>query len=248
MTFNIYLILFILSLWQFSFFIFISSLWCFSFLCCIATGYIYFSHCSYILLILCFTPQPFTILCNIWGVYTFSYIINYLTNWDPFSLLIVFSNNLPLCDFLNSSMATCHQYLGQHRGKYYDNLKFIVWDCEVKDGVTGAVALQPDLVGGKRLQNKDLTKATGLYWQPPNLINYQLLIPVKVKGSWPELICQAGTYACCVTTFRFTLLLLLPFNFCLCNFLDFRTWVVLSMTHFPIFQLMSSALTHLNYY
>ena len=105
---------------------------------------------------------------------------------------------LPLCDFLNNCMAACHQSLGQRKGKYYDDLKFIIWDCEVKDGVAGAAALKPDLVGGKGLQDKDLTRASGLYWRPPNPNNAELLIPVEVKASWPELVRQAGTYARCL--------------------------------------------------
>ena len=78
------------------------------------------------------------------------------------------------------------------------NPSTIVCDCEVKDGVAGAAAFKPDLVGWKGLQDKDLTKATGLYWRPPNLNNSQLLTPVEVKRSWPELVRQAGTYACCL--------------------------------------------------
>ena len=105
---------------------------------------------------------------------------------------------LPLCEFLNSCVVSCHQFLGQRKGKYYDDLKFIVWDCEVKDNVAGAAALKPDLIGGKGLQDRDLTKARGLYWRPPNPTNHQLLIPVEVKGSWPELVRQAGTYARCL--------------------------------------------------
>ena len=105
---------------------------------------------------------------------------------------------LPLCDFLNNCVAVGHQSLDQPKGKYYDDLKFIVWDCEVKDGIAGAAALKPDLVGGKGLQEKDTTKATGLYWRPPNPINHQLQIPVEVKGGWAELVRQAGTYARCL--------------------------------------------------
>ena len=105
---------------------------------------------------------------------------------------------LPLFNFLNDCVAACHQSLGQLKGEYYDDLKFIVWDCEVKDGVAGAAALKPDLVGGKGLQDKDLTRASGLYWRPSNPNNSQLLILVEVKASWPELVRQAGTYARCL--------------------------------------------------
>jgi hypothetical protein len=53
---------------------------------------------------------------------------------------------LPLCNFLNNCVVACHQSLGQLKGEYYDDLKFIVWDCEVKDGIAGAAALKPDFV------------------------------------------------------------------------------------------------------
>ena len=59
----------------------------------------------------------------------------------------------------------------------------------MKDGVAGAAALKPDLVGGKGLQEK----AAGLYWWPPNLNNSELLIPVEFKANWPELVRQAAS-------------------------------------------------------
>ena len=49
---------------------------------------------------------------------------------------------LPLCDLLNNCAATCQQSPGQRKGVYYDDLKFIVWDYEVKDGGAGAAALK----------------------------------------------------------------------------------------------------------
>ena len=48
----------------------------------------------------------------------------------------------------------------------------------MKDGVAGAAALKPDIAGVKGLQDGDTIKAAGLYWRPPNLDAYKLLIPV----------------------------------------------------------------------
>ena len=103
----------------------------------------------------------------------------------------------PLRDFLNECVAVCQKSLGKEK-KYYDDLKFVVWDCEMKDGVAGAAALKPDIAGVKGLQDRDTIKAAGLYWRPPKLSDYGLLIPVEVKSGWPDLVRQAGTYARCL--------------------------------------------------
>ena len=105
----------------------------------------------------------------------------------------------PLCVFLNSCVQACGQVLGDTRGKLYRDLKFIVWDHPMADGIAGASPLKPDLGAGKGLPKRDTIKTGGgLYWRPPESSNYQLLIPVEVKGNWAELVCQAGTYARCL--------------------------------------------------
>jgi hypothetical protein len=68
----------------------------------------------------------------------------------------------PLCEFLNACLDACRQALGEEK-IYYGDLKFFVYDKPMKDKVTGANGLKPDITGTTNPTAKDIE----LWWKPP---------------------------------------------------------------------------------
>ena len=65
------------------------------------------------------------------------------------------------------------------------DLKFIVWDCEVKDSdVAGAAALKPELVGGKGLQVKDQDYIGGHQIQTIASHLCEMILPVVTSNKF----------------------------------------------------------------
>jgi len=105
-----------------------------------------------------------------------------------------------LATFLNNCVDACHDALGSNsaaaRGsppRFYDRLKFIVYDKITVDGVDGAAQVKPDLVGGL-----DLVPDERVAWSPQNPLIKQVLLPVEVKSDWAPMVNQAATYARCL--------------------------------------------------
>ena len=105
----------------------------------------------------------------------------------------------PLCRLLNNCVEACHKALGDSKGEYYRNLKFVKWDNLTQDGYSDGPYIKPNLAGGINLPERDEIKADGgLYWRRPGSNGHELLIPVEVKKGWNDLVRQAGTYARCL--------------------------------------------------
>jgi hypothetical protein len=87
-------------------------------------------------------------------------------------------------------------------GAFYNKLRFFVYDRATGDGVAGAPALQPDLVGLRDSIAVDegtlkIKRATKLFWSSPEG-KVTIDIPVEVKNTWRDLVRQAATYARCL--------------------------------------------------
>ena len=107
----------------------------------------------------------------------------------------------PLCKLLNNCVEACHKALGDSKGEYYRDLKFVHWDTPTEDVCCGDHCVKPGLAGGIDLPGREKIKADGgLYWRRPGLHEHELLLPVVVKAGWKDLVCQAGTYAQCLFT------------------------------------------------
>lgn len=106
---------------------------------------------------------------------------------------------IPLAEFLNNCIDTCHGVLDKrprsvNRGsRFYDRLKFIVYDKPTLDGIEGESPVEPSLVGGL-----DLAPDERVVWSPQKTTTNQVLIPVGVKGDWSPMVTQAATYARCL--------------------------------------------------
>jgi len=104
----------------------------------------------------------------------------------------------PLAVFLNNCVDVCHGALDSHGStkrdhRWYNRLKFIVYDRPTEDGVDGASAVRPDLVGGL-----DLVLGERVAWSPQDSLTKQALLPVEVKENWALMVAQAATYARCL--------------------------------------------------
>ena len=105
----------------------------------------------------------------------------------------------PLEIFLNNCIDACHCALRPSKSagkdpRFYDRLKFIVYDKPTVDGVDGAAPVRPDLVGGLDLKSGDCVA-----WRSSkDAAEKQLLLPVEVKVDWAPMISQAATYARCL--------------------------------------------------
>ena len=105
----------------------------------------------------------------------------------------------PLEKFLNDCAEVCHSVLdgiggAASRGeRWYDTLKFIVYDKITEDGVDGSSPVKPDLVGGL-----DLNPGVRAAWSPRDQNMNQVLLPVEVKKDWLPMVVQAATYARCL--------------------------------------------------
>ena len=101
----------------------------------------------------------------------------------------------PLIAFLNACVDVCCDVYDKSR--YYDKLKFIVFDTPTQDGVLGASPLKPDGAGGNGLSEGNKR----LWWRPESGDRSSTMeIPVEVKGAWADLVSQAGTYSRALTS------------------------------------------------
>jgi len=106
----------------------------------------------------------------------------------------------PIATFLNNCVAACHVALDSSSAaasgscpRFYDRLKFIVYDKITVDGVEGAAQVKPDLVGGLGLVPDERVA-----WSPQDPLTKQVLLPVEVKRDWAPMVSQAATYARCL--------------------------------------------------
>jgi len=103
----------------------------------------------------------------------------------------------PLMAFLNACVAACRSVYTE--SKFYKLLNFIVFNHPTRDGVRGASPLKLDGAGANGLSSKE----TRLWWRPPSGDRSSTIeIPVEVKAKWAELVSQAGTYCCVLTSAR----------------------------------------------
>jgi hypothetical protein len=93
----------------------------------------------------------------------------------------------PFSVLLNETLKAARSALGGCPDSLYKSLCFSVYDRVTEDGIDGAHALKPDLVGcdQKILVGKKVS------W-------HDIRIPVEVKKSWPDMVAQAATYARCM--------------------------------------------------
>ena len=110
---------------------------------------------------------------------------------------------LHLETFLNNCIEACHQALRPSKSatgtdsRFYDRLKFIVYDRTTEDGVDGAAPVKPDLAGGL-----DLGPDDRVAWSPKDAHIKQVLLPVEVDKDWAPMISQAATDARCLFSAR----------------------------------------------
>ena len=57
----------------------------------------------------------------------------------------------PLCKLLNNCVEACHKSLGDSKGEYYCNLKFVKWDNLMQDEYSDGPYIKPNLAGGINL-------------------------------------------------------------------------------------------------
>lgn len=105
----------------------------------------------------------------------------------------------PVAIFLNNCVEVCHSALDSSRGsaerscRWYNGLKFIVYDNPTVDKIEGAPNLKPDLVGGLGI-NPDERFA----WSPTDPYTNQILLPVEVGKDWASVVIQAAKCARCL--------------------------------------------------
>ncbi|KAJ7751526.1 hypothetical protein DFH07DRAFT_1032410 [Mycena maculata] len=138
-----------------------------------------------------------------------------------------------LCAFLNDCgqainsaydrLAHAHPSVGEfvlkpREKRWYPQLHFHPNDEATADSIDSAAPLKPDIVG---LHEKDFNpEALPCCWGFSAAKNPQVRIPVEVKKAWPELIWQAGTYACALrsATPERALRLVFGYNQVTCDF------------------------------
>lgn len=104
-----------------------------------------------------------------------------------------------LAKFLTETLKACHEALDKHNDdkipkrleRWYHDLEFVV-GTQMVDGIEGAAALRPDIVGGKGISES----RGGHCWKPlADQPACQVMLPVEVKNCWRKLVAQAATYA-----------------------------------------------------
>ncbi|KAJ3991910.1 hypothetical protein F5050DRAFT_1862859 [Lentinula boryana] len=96
-----------------------------------------------------------------------------------------------LIDFLNGGIRSSLTQLPKDHEALYRALKFYVWDKPMKD----AKSLKPNGAGVLGFKANELDN---LFWSPPAEGGEQMAIPVGIRDNWPNLVLQAGIYACCL--------------------------------------------------
>lgn len=107
-----------------------------------------------------------------------------------------------LASYLNEYIRICHAALDKdpnfsikREGRWNATLNFVVYYRPTKDGVEDASPVKPVLVGGDGLMG---TRDEIPSWSPLNENDKAVRIPVECEEGYPELICQAATYAQCL--------------------------------------------------
>ncbi|KAI0769806.1 hypothetical protein C8Q74DRAFT_1421372 [Fomes fomentarius] len=127
--------------------------------------------------------------------------INFVPGKNPnFPLLAAFLNScITNCDEAYRALVSAQimfrgSALQPQDRRLWPDLEFRVYDRATKDGVQGAGALKPGLVGVAAT----MSARPACYWtlpaQSPKDAR-KILIPVEVGGNWPEIVGHAGTYA-----------------------------------------------------
>ena len=99
-----------------------------------------------------------------------------------------------IATFLNNCVSVCHSVLSaaaaeDPRPRFYDHLKFIIYDKTTVDGVEDAAPV----VGGL-----DLEHGEHVAWSLQDSHTKQVLLPVVVKKDWARIVHQSATYARCL--------------------------------------------------
>ncbi|KAJ7818265.1 hypothetical protein B0H14DRAFT_3473990 [Mycena olivaceomarginata] len=103
----------------------------------------------------------------------------------------------PLARFLNACVKCGGDALAGHRGAWYTNLHFVVYDEEVRDGGGGAPIVQPGLAGVVDPKPARCFETDVLHWRPPDSSKegHRMQLPVAVNNDWLHILSQANTYA-----------------------------------------------------
>src|SRR3984885_995541 len=105
-------------------------------------------------------------------------------------------NYHPLAFILNACIDSCVEVIEQRATtpRWFDGLRFIVWDSEMSDGVDGANPLKPDLAG---VNDPPELARLKLYWglAEEDERHRRLLLPFEVKETNLPLVAQAAKYA-----------------------------------------------------
>ena len=105
----------------------------------------------------------------------------------------------PIGTFLNNCVDACHDALDgspestSRDFRWYNRLRFIVYDRTTEDVIRGASPIKPALLGGL-----DLVPGERVVWNPQNPLTKQVLLPVEVRADWAPVVFQAAAYALCL--------------------------------------------------
>jgi hypothetical protein len=101
-----------------------------------------------------------------------------------------------IATFLNGCVDACHSALDgcptpvARNLRWYNHLKFVVYDKITEDGTEDFPPVKLDLVGGLYLAPGDCVA-----WSPQSSLTKQVLLPVEVGADWAPIVNQAATYA-----------------------------------------------------
>lgn len=102
--------------------------------------------------------------------------------WPTVNAILKRTRYTPLAAFLNNCVDTCRGALDKHHesakrsSRFYDRLRFIVYDKPPHDWVEEASPIKPDLLGGL-----DLTSDERIARSPQKSLVDRVLIPVEVN-------------------------------------------------------------------
>ena len=104
-------------------------------------------------------------------------------NWPGTTSTLEKDYYSPFSGILNKTLQAARAVLGKDISSHHKSLSFSKYD----DGVDGAHALKPELVGC----DQEISKSKKVPW-------HAIRIPVEIKNSWPDMVAQAATYARCM--------------------------------------------------
>ena len=115
--------------------------------------------------------------------------------WPTVNAILKRTRYTPLAAFLNNCVDTCRGALDKHHesakrsSRFYDRLRFIVYDKPTHDWAEEASPIKPDFLGGL-----DLTSDERIARSPQNSLVDRVLIPVEVNVNWSSMVTRATAY------------------------------------------------------